>query len=423
MIVRNRRKRESLLGRISRSFSRVKPPAGHNSVLSTEQFQQEIDKEIHRSNRRNQNPEFAIISLDFCDHSVRDTMLDFLIAEFKERVRVSDSIGWHEMKLAILLPETGHEGSMLVCNSLLEIARESKVEMDASVSIYPWDDLLHGPFNPKTHSLEKGSNGSDSNWVKQSVKADAFESSPGSFESNSGGVATLAPPVKNTTVVQPPVALNPVGAGTGMRLSFAQTESTPLWKRTIDIAGAGVGLMLLSPVLLGAAAAIKLTSQGPVFFRQQREGKDGSVFNILKFRTMCVDAEEQKDELRKLSEQDGPAFKLKDDPRITRIGKYLRKSCIDELPQLFNVLTGEMSLVGPRPLPVNESQQCLPWQRQRLTVLPGLTCTWQARGGRDIKFAEWMRMDLEYIQQRGFWSDIRLIGETAMVVVMHKGSV
>lgn len=181
--------------------------------------------------------------------------------------------------------------------------------------------------------------------------------------------------------------------------------------------------MLLSPVFLAAAVAIKVSSKGPVFFRQEREGKDGEVFSILKFRTMCDGADAQKDELRKLSEQDGPAFKLENDPRITGIGRYLRKSCIDELPQLFNVITGDMSIVGPRPLPVNESEQCLPWQRRRLSVLPGLTCTWQAHGGRDVKFSEWMRMDLEYIQQRSLWSDLKLIGETAMVVVLHKGSV
>ena len=206
-------------------------------------------------------------------------------------------------------------------------------------------------------------------------------------------------------------------------MAFNRSKKTPLWKRAIDMGCAGVGLMLLSPVLLGTALAIKATSKGPVFFRQRREGKDGEIFHIFKFRTMCVDAEAKKDDLRKFSEQDGPAFKLTDDPRVTRLGKYLRKSCIDELPQLLNVVAGEMSIVGPRPLPVNESQQCLPWQRQRLTVLPGLTCTWQARGGRDVKFSEWMRMDLDYIEQRGFWFDLRLIGETALVVVMHKGSV
>ena len=153
-----------------------------------------------------------------------------------------------------------------------------------------------------------------------------------------------------------------------------------------------------------------------------REGKNGKQFGILKFRTMVTDAEAMQAELRSLSEQDGPAFKLKDDPRITKIGKYLRKSCIDELPQLVNVLTGDMSLVGPRPLPVHESLECVAWQRARLTVLPGLTCTWQAYAARDTKFAEWMRMDLEYIENRSFWNDIKLIFDTAFVAILHKGS-
>ena len=127
---------------------------------------------------------------------------------------------------------------------------------------------------------------------------------------------------------------------------------------------AGVGLVMLAPLFVGIAALIKLSSKGPVFFRQKREGKDGQIFHIFKFRTMVPDAELKKDELRKFSEQDGPAFKLTHDPRVTVIGQYLRKSCVDELPQLINVLRGHMSMVGPRPLPVNESQACLPWQRQ-----------------------------------------------------------
>jgi lipopolysaccharide/colanic/teichoic acid biosynthesis glycosyltransferase len=200
-------------------------------------------------------------------------------------------------------------------------------------------------------------------------------------------------------------------------------EKTPVWKRAIDIVGAGVGILVLSPLFIGAAIAIKLSAPGPVFFRQMREGKDGKPFGILKFRTMVIDAEAKQEELREQSEQDGPAFKLKDDPRVTKVGKYLRKSCIDELPQLFNVLVGQMSLVGPRPLPIGESEQCRAWQRQRLSVLPGCTCIWQARGGRDIKFSKWMRMDLEYIHKRSFLYDLRLILETVYIAVLHRGSV
>ena len=417
MIVRNRRKRESLLRRLSRSFSRIKPPAGHRSINSPERFQLEIDKEVQRSNRRANDPEFAIVSLDFSDHKVTDEQLDLLILQFQERIRVSDTIGWHKMKLAILLPETGHEGAVLVCNSLVKLAAESGIDIDAMISIYPWDDRLIGTFSQTQSKFEDGNNGSDANWSDSSNDSLENASRISHFDARTGGIATLSPP-KPIARTKPSLS-----GGTGFHLLFSQTKKTPIWKRAIDIVGAGTGLVLLSPFLLTTAAAIKLTSSGPVFFRQRREGKDGNIFHIMKFRTMCVDAEAKKDSLRKHSEQDGPAFKLTNDPRVTGIGKYLRKSCVDELPQLINVLLGDMSLVGPRPLPVNESQQCLPWQRQRLTVLPGLTCTWQARGGRDIKFAEWMRMDLDYIRQRGFWYDLRIIGETAVIVALHKGSV
>ena len=138
---------------------------------------------------------------------------------------------------------------------------------------------------------------------------------------------------------------------------------------------------------------------------------------------MAVDAEARQAELRELSEQDGPAFKLKNDPRVTTCGKYLRKTCIDELPQLFNVLIGQMSLVGPRPLPVHESTACTVWQRKRLEVLPGITCIWQVHGGRETKFEEWMRMDMEYLRRRSFSYDLQLIFETALVALLHRGSV
>ena len=215
--------------------------------------------------------------------------------------------------------------------------------------------------------------------------------------------------------------LNAVAAS--MSTSVIPEVPTPWWKRTIDIVGAGTGLVVLSPILLVAAAAIKISSPGPVLFRQKREGLGGRQFDILKFRTMVLDAEAKQASLRDVSEQDGPAFKLKNDPRITRVGATLRKSCIDELPQLVNVLVGQMSLVGPRPLPVSESTECSPWQRMRLTVLPGLTCTWQARGGRNVSFDQWMRMDLDYIRNRGFVSDVRLIVETAFIALLQRGSV
>ena len=143
---------------------------------------------------------------------------------------------------------------------------------------------------------------------------------------------------------------------------------------------------------------------------------------MLKFRTMCVGADAQKAQLQALNEQDGPAFKLTNDPRVTRVGDFLRKTSIDELPQLWNVLRGEMSLVGPRPLPVEESDACEPWHRRRLYVTPGLTCIWQVRGRSTVTFAEWIRMDLEYLRDVTLRNDLKLLAETVFSVLARKGA-
>jgi lipopolysaccharide/colanic/teichoic acid biosynthesis glycosyltransferase len=196
----------------------------------------------------------------------------------------------------------------------------------------------------------------------------------------------------------------------------------PVWKRAIDVAGAIVGLLFLSPLFAMIAVAIKATSQGPVFFRQKRSGLGGREFVMLKFRSMVADAEARKSELMALSEQDGPAFKINNDPRITRLGRYLRRTSIDELPQLWNVLRGDMSLVGPRPLPCNESTACRGWLRQRLDVTPGLTCIWQVRGRSKVSFSDWVRMDVQYIRSRSLGGDMRLLLQTVPAVVSRRGA-
>ena len=197
----------------------------------------------------------------------------------------------------------------------------------------------------------------------------------------------------------------------------------PRWKRGFDICAALVGLLFVSPILLGAAVLIKSTSPGPLLFTQLRTGHGGRRFKIYKLRTMFINSEEKKDQLRVHSEQDGPAFKMKNDPRVTRVGAYLRKTAIDELPQLWNVLIGDMTMVGPRPLACNEADQCLEWQNERLHVTPGLTCSWQSASGRSrISFNNWMRMDIQYARTFSFWKDLKLIGRTAIAVVMHRAS-
>jgi exopolysaccharide biosynthesis polyprenyl glycosylphosphotransferase len=193
-------------------------------------------------------------------------------------------------------------------------------------------------------------------------------------------------------------------------------------KRALDVLLAGSAVVALSPLLLGAAAAIKLTSAGPVFFKQVRVGLRGRLFEMYKFRSMVADAERRMDELASANEQTGPVFKMRNDPRITRVGRLLRKFSIDELPQLLNVLRGEMAIVGPRPPLPGEVARYQPWQRRRLSVRPGLTCLWQVQGRNSIGFDEWMMLDLQYVDQWSFGKDVALMGRTVPVVVTGKGA-
>jgi lipopolysaccharide/colanic/teichoic acid biosynthesis glycosyltransferase len=168
--------------------------------------------------------------------------------------------------------------------------------------------------------------------------------------------------------------------------------------------------------------AIKLTSRGPVFFKQYRSGHGGKPFALYKFRTMVINAEALKEELLPLNEQDGAAFKMKNDPRVTRLGRILRTTSLDELPQLWNILRGDMTLVGPRPLPCDETAACHGWQRRRLLVRPGLTCIWQVRGRGTVPFVEWIRMDLEYIRAQSLLHDLKLLVLTVPAVLLRRGA-
>jgi len=192
----------------------------------------------------------------------------------------------------------------------------------------------------------------------------------------------------------------------------------------VDLAGAMVAVVVVSPVMLAAALAIKMTSRGPVLFRQERAGLNGKPFVMYKFRSMVTNAEQLKQELARLNEMSGPVFKVTDDPRVTKVGRVLRKRSIDEFPQLFNVLRLEMSLVGPRPLPVDEVRRFDDLShRRRLSVRPGLTCTWQVSGRNDVKdFKDWVRMDLEYIDKWSLWLDIKILWRTIWVVLLGRGA-
>jgi len=209
--------------------------------------------------------------------------------------------------------------------------------------------------------------------------------------------------------------------------SSGTTEGWQLvMKRALDILLSLSLLILVAPLLLAVAVLIKLTSPGPVLFVQKRVGLNKRTFNICKFRTMVANAESKLIEIEHLNEVTGPVFKIKNDPRVTPLGRFLRKTSIDELPQLFNVLRGHMSLVGPRPLQLRDyelfTKDCADWQRSRFSVRPGITCLWQVNGRSAVPFEKWMELDLQYVQKWSFWLDLQILAKTIPAVLRGSGA-
>jgi exopolysaccharide biosynthesis polyprenyl glycosylphosphotransferase len=202
-----------------------------------------------------------------------------------------------------------------------------------------------------------------------------------------------------------------------------QVEPLQWWtKRLLDITASATAIVMLSPLLVAAALLVKLTSRGPVLFKQERVGLLGRRFHMLKFRSMVANAEALKARLVLENEQSGPVFKMRRDPRVTAVGRFIRKYSIDELPQLVNVLRGDMSIVGPRPPLPGEVARYEAWQRRRLSVRPGLTCVWQVSGRNEISFEEWMYLDMQYIDHWSLRRDIELIAKTVPVVLTGRGA-
>jgi lipopolysaccharide/colanic/teichoic acid biosynthesis glycosyltransferase len=394
MIVRKKDGHGTWLDRVSRHQTETAKSAGEWPVLCREEFSLLVEKEMARCERRPHFREFAIVLVDFVNSPPLSNELSCFLTALRKRLRIIDEIGIWRETLAVFLPETGREGAKHVANAAIEIGRQYGLEFESDIQVFPWDDQVIGKSNELNNDV-------DQHMDDRKLATDRISAG----EENAEPSETPAP-----TFV-------------GNAFEMIESLPTPFWKRLMDLAGAATGLLLLSPLLAVVIVAIRLDSRGPVLFIQKREGKDGRVFSIFKFRTMRNDAERVQSQLRGRNEQDGPAFKIGNDPRVTQVGKYLRKTCIDELPQLLNVLYGDMSLVGPRPLPVGESLAAKTWQRRRLQVLPGMTCTWQIDGGRDVSFDQWMRMDLDYIRHRSIFLDFKLLSRTFWVVLSHRGSV
>lgn len=349
-----------------------------------------------------------------------------LVKTVMNRIRNTDEMGWFDDKhLCAMLPDTGAAGAWRFAEDVCDLIASRAPRPIFVVYSYP-TDWLDGP-GPAQRPMETdhpnrrngdSHRGGGSGMSNGSGRGGDHGANGSNGNGGNGHARDLAADLMDNVNQD----LN--GGITSKPLENLLIKKMPIWKRTIDIVGALVGIVLASPFLLVAAIGIKLTEpRGPVIFYQRRSGLGGRPFWIYKFRTMCVGAEKMRDALKAQSEQDGPAFKMKHDPRITRIGRFLRKTSIDELPQLFNILRGDMTLVGPRPLPISEQTACQMWQRRRLDVTPGLTCIWQVKGRSSVTFAEWMRMDLRYIRRRTLWHDVSLIAQTVKSVLLRNGAV
>jgi exopolysaccharide biosynthesis polyprenyl glycosylphosphotransferase len=233
----------------------------------------------------------------------------------------------------------------------------------------------------------------------------------------------IAPPVVRSRPEPKPPARRPLAIVVADIHEHHRSRASQIAKRLIDVMGSAFGLIVFSPVFLLLAIAVRLSSRGPAVFVQERCGLNGRLFNFYKFRTMVVDAEDRKSELEHLNEMSGPIFKIRRDPRITPVGSLLRKLSLDELPQLWNVLKGDMSLVGPRPPLPDEVEHYNARQVQRLAVIPGITGLWQVSGRSSLpNFDLWLELDLEYARKWSLWLDLRILAKTVVVVILTRGA-
>jgi lipopolysaccharide/colanic/teichoic acid biosynthesis glycosyltransferase len=388
--------------------------------------QADIDRMIHRETARADRTghEFSLVLFRVKSNVRFSVSSHRLVKTVMKRVRNTDEMGWFDEKhLCAVLPDTGAAGAWRFAEDVCDLVALRSPRPIFVVYTYPTDWLDTGtPVGPSSTERRRDS---DDNNHRGNGSGGGGASNGRQHNGNA-----MTPVINGPAATSQGHFISASSSGdlaetmTSKPLENLLVQRMPIWKRSIDIFGAIIGLIVASPLFLLAIVGMKITEpRGPIIFKQRRSGLGGRPFWIFKFRTMCVGAEKMRDELKKHSEQDGPAFKMKHDPRVTRIGRLLRKTSIDELPQLFNILKGDMTLVGPRPLPISEQTACQMWQRRRLDVTPGLTCIWQVRGRSQVTFTEWMRMDLRYIRRRTLWHDISLLALTVKSVLTRKGAV
>jgi lipopolysaccharide/colanic/teichoic acid biosynthesis glycosyltransferase len=395
---------------------------GLECLCNTAQMERVISREIARADRGGRG--FTLVLFHVPSSQAKTDATRNLAETLLKRARLTDECGWFsEEYLAAVLTGTSPGGAQIFADGVVT-ALGAKVPPASIIYTYPFEPAGAGTSDGATEAL----NGARDRVLRRVERE----------EMAAALVAAATVAAVDEPEIEPSAPTGPTFNGKP-RFSDDRSSETnrdvraadlgtllarplPAWKRAIDIVGALVAIVIFSPLMIVAAILVRFSSPGPVVFVQKRSGLGGRAFRIYKFRTMVNGAEKRRKELTAVSEQDGPAFKLENDPRLTTIGRILRKTSIDELPQLFNVLKGDMSLVGPRPLPCGEQAECQPWQRHRMNVTPGLTCIWQVKGRSRVAFDDWIRMDVDYMRRRTFWRDVQIMFATIPAVLLRKGA-
>lgn len=385
-------------------FTRMRQEKVLHNIHSAERFRVVLERERARADRNGH--QFSIVAFDIGQPEMDRTSVEHFVSVLLKRIRFTDELGWFDShRIAALLPETKPAGAKNLAEDVCQIFTVPTSPPKYTIHTYPSN-------KPQSDDKYSEQFHHTNNFPGRRI---ASQSGPKSSKQKASGCS-------HSTIDQ--VSSGSVHQSNELTKPLKEFFYRPLpsWKRAMDIVGAIAALIVLSPVMVTVTILIKLTSRGPILFKQQRAGFGGKAFTFYKFRSMVIDAEARKKDLLKYNERTGPAFKMSDDPRVTRLGKFIRKWSLDELPQLFNVLKGDLSLVGPRPLPIEEALQHNQWQDRRLSVTPGITCLWQVYARHDNSFDRWVRLDIRYILKQSPLLDLKILLMTLPAVLLHKGA-
>ncbi len=379
---------------------------GSVNVLSVSKFQEILDLERERVDRNNGT--FSLVS--FNAHGIKDVNND----DFQEIIKVIKSRKLRRVdkfglccgfRIGVMLYNTGAKGAEYYAKCIIDELKKRIPDIDCTIYTYP-DDFKH------RNGDKRSTNGFRSNDTQED------------FQKTSRDASYTKYVEEKELVLDENVSLTPlrVCSSKVLKVKGSLNIKAAIGKRIVDIVGSTLLILLFSPVMLATAVAIKLTSHGPIVFKQQRAGVCGNPFTLYKFRSMVIDAEEKKSELFRHNLRTGPVFKMENDPRVTHIGRIIRKWSVDEMPQFFNVLKGDMSLVGPRPPTMDEVAKYFNWHNRRFDIKPGITCIWQVYARHNKCFEGWVRLDIKYIRSQSFLLDLKILFLTIPAVVLRKGA-